>query len=386
MPLSQPVRLLILRALICAAVVVRFWISASSVGSSDVTTWLRFARAIDQGGLWNTYSSDALFNHPPLGALLVWFLYKIHLATSLDFPFLLRIPGICGDLLILSIIAFGSRLPTGTNTFAAIFLYGFAPVPVLISGYHGNLDSLVIALTFCGVWVIHSSERMFWGGVWVGLAASLKLPPLVLIPALLAATPRNRWLPFAVGCMLPLTSVFVGAACGGISFVSNVLQYQPPLDMWGFTAFLTAALQSWGTQIPGYPHVLATLFSYPAKLLILGLPPLFLRLLRTSDIFFGSLLAFGAFLIFAPGFGPQYLIYPLPWLLFLNLRWAIRYLAAGSCALVCLYSWFFTAYPFASLHDSTAPLHVTFLYYLTWCSITAGVGASMREKFLERGH
>jgi len=371
-------------ALICAAVVLRIFIAIYSLGSNDVGTWYRFASSIDQEGLWQLYGVDSEFNHPPFGALLVWLIYKIHTATGLAFPLLLRVPGILGDLITLCIVGFTKRLPVEANRTAFLLLYGFAPVPILLSGYHGNLDPLVVALSFLAVWVISLSERVFLGGVLLGFAASIKLPPLVLIPVVIAATARGKWLLFLLGLTLPLISVAVGIVWGGGPFLTNVLHYQPPLDMWGITAFLTAALNPWSSVIPGFPHVIATAYSYPAKALILTVPVLVLVALRSTDIIFGYLLAFGAFLIFAPGFGPQYLIYPLPALLLLNPRWGVRYLTAGSCALFALYSWFFVGYPFASVHNSTAPVHVTFLYYLTWCAITGGVGFTISDRLVGR--
>jgi hypothetical protein len=369
-------------ALISVATILRIWIAAASVGSSDVAAWYQFAVAIDEDGLWRLYARDSLCNVPPLGVLLVWATYKIHLATGIAFPFILRIPGILGDVLTLTLIGFRCRL---RSRLVGICLFGFAPVPLLIAGYHGNLDSLVNSMAFASAVVLHSGGSVFRAGLILGIAASIKLPPLVFVPVALFVVGWSRWWVFLLGVVIPLISVVGGVIWGGWPFIQDVLQYQPPLDMWGITVFLTTILGPWRSEISGFPHIIATLYALPAKLLILALPVFVMNTLRSTDILFGFLLAFGGFLIFAPGFGPQYLVYPLPALVLLAPRWAARYLAAGSCALIALYSWFFVGYPFASNHNSTAPLHVSFLYYLTWCAITGGVGATIGERWTRRG-
>jgi hypothetical protein len=373
---------LLLVALIVVAIMLRIWIAASSVGSSDVGAWYQFAVGVDEDGLWRLYARDSLCNVPPLGVLLVWATYKIHLATGVAFPLILRIPGILGDLLTLILIGVGCRLP---SRIFGICLFGFAPVPLLIAGYHGNLDSLVNAMAFASAMVLHSGGSAFRAGLLLGIAASMKLPPLVLVPTALFVVGWSRWWVFLMGVGIPLISVLGGVIWGGRPFIQDVLQYQPPLDMWGVTVFLTTILGPWRSEIPGFPHVIATSYALPAKLLIMTLPAVVMNALRSTDILFGFLLAFGGFLIFAPGFGPQYLVYPLPALVLLAPRWAARYLAAGSCALIALYSWFFVGYPFASIHNSTSPLHVSFLYYLTWCAIAGGVGATIVERWTQKG-
>lgn len=68
-------------------------------------------------------------------------------------------------------------------------LYGANPLVMIEAANGGHLDALV-ALAVLGVVWCTVSRRLWWAGVFLGLAASLKLVPLLLVPVLLR---RGRW-------------------------------------------------------------------------------------------------------------------------------------------------------------------------------------------------
>src|SRR5947209_6905482 len=63
-------------AILITGVVVRGVVIAATSGTSDLYLWQTFAEAIQQYGL-AAYAHAERLNHPPLGALLVWVLYRI---------------------------------------------------------------------------------------------------------------------------------------------------------------------------------------------------------------------------------------------------------------------------------------------------------------------
>jgi hypothetical protein len=68
-------------------------------------------------------------------------------------------------------------------------LYGANPVVMIEASNGGHLDA-VVALAILGTVWCTVARRLWWAGLFLGLAASLKLVPLLLIPVLLR---RGRW-------------------------------------------------------------------------------------------------------------------------------------------------------------------------------------------------
>ena len=87
-------------------------------------------------------------------------------------------------------------------------LYGANPLVMIEAANGGHLDALV-ALAVLGVVWCTVSRRFWWAGLFLGLAASLKLVPLLLVPVLLR---RGRW-------RTSLTAVAITAA----GYVPHVL-------------------------------------------------------------------------------------------------------------------------------------------------------------------
>jgi len=65
-----------LGAILIAGLALRAAVIAFTGGTSDLWLWDMFASAIDQYGL-AAYAHVERLNHPPLGAFLVWALYKL---------------------------------------------------------------------------------------------------------------------------------------------------------------------------------------------------------------------------------------------------------------------------------------------------------------------
>ncbi|HVK36284.1 MAG TPA: glycosyltransferase family 87 protein [Microlunatus sp.] len=117
-------------------------------------------------------------------------------------------------------------------------LYGANPLVMIEATNGGHLDALV-ALAVLGVVWCTVSRRLWSAGLFLGLAASLKLVPLLLVPVLLR---RGRW-------RTSLTAVVITAA-GYVPHLlvvgSLVLGYLPGyLDEEGYDSGGRFALLSW---------------------------------------------------------------------------------------------------------------------------------------------
>ena len=178
------------RAIIATAVVALLLKSAlalRTVGTNDVLTFDVFSLVAAQQPGRNLYLyADPpffVFNHPPFMIHALRALRWLGQATSLPFPFWLRAPGIAADLGSLLLLwrileASGRRFSPWTLLFIAI-----APAAIMISGFHGNTDPVMIVFLLLSIYLIQIRRRVGLGGVAMGLSVSVKVVPLLFVPA-----------------------------------------------------------------------------------------------------------------------------------------------------------------------------------------------------------
>jgi Gpi18-like mannosyltransferase len=116
-------------------------------------TFYHFAESLDQHGLEVTYRSNIAFNHPPLVAHYLELIYQLSQRpwfeqNRLDFPFLLRLPAIVADFgSVLVLLRERKKSPQLRIPNWALILFALSPVSVMVSGFHGNTDFLMVL--FC---------------------------------------------------------------------------------------------------------------------------------------------------------------------------------------------------------------------------------------------
>jgi hypothetical protein len=117
-------------------------------------------------------------------------------------------------------------------------LYGANPLVMIEAGNGGHLDA-VVALAVLGVVWCTVSRRLWWAGVFLGLAASLKLVPLLLVPVLLR---RGRWRSTVTGLAITVAGYLPHVLVVG----TLVLGYLPGyLDEEGYDSGGRFALLAW---------------------------------------------------------------------------------------------------------------------------------------------
>jgi Gpi18-like mannosyltransferase len=145
------------------AFIFKIFLALSTYGTNDVYAWERFARwsALFGSGL---YTVDAAFNHPPsmihVLASMMW-LTKI---TGIAFPFWLRLAAILADTASVWVASriFADRLSEPTVRWGLLLL-ALSPALILVSGFHGNTDPVVMLFVWLSVWL---TERV--GGITPG--------------------------------------------------------------------------------------------------------------------------------------------------------------------------------------------------------------------------
>jgi len=320
-------------------------IASRTYGSTDALYWeanLRELRVAGPVALYEkgtvlhhaggAFYAHEVFNHPPLMVHLLSLGGWISEKTRIPFRFWLRLTCALADLssaiLLLGILR-DSSLPVSP---VALFLVAASPISLMVSGFHGNTDPIMMALLVLTVYLTQRGPSSLAGAV-LGLAAGIKIVPLLFAPALALSLPGKKRAVFVAGAIgmffvesLPLVIEHPGLIW------SHVFGYSPQTGVWGIPRLVTA----FGTEAQ------ARAFAYVARgglLLVLGAVSIWLHARRPHKplVMQCGLLAL-LLLSLAPGFGVQYLAWLVPWACLLSWKQAVAFHGSGGLFL----AWFYT--------------------------------------------
>lgn len=151
-------------------------------------------------------------------------------ATGLPFHGVVQLPAIAADLalaLIAGVVVL-SRGASDRAVIAAVALVAAGPSFVLISGYHGQIDSVAILPAVVGVlvWVRGAPRRALVAGLLIGLAAAIKTVPGICALALLASARDRR----------EALTLLAATAAVPLAFVAPFLAAHPDATQQALTA------------------------------------------------------------------------------------------------------------------------------------------------------
>jgi len=337
--------------------VIRFAVARWSLGTNDIVTWERFAAQVKANGVLYQYAHDTGFNHPPLMGQLarasLWFSELVGIRFAVAF----KLPVIFADMAAAFLVAFIWFRRRGWPTaILALALYSMNPVSILVSAHHGNTDCLCASLVLLSAFFCGEFRLPFWAGLALGAAINVKLIPAFCVPAILLAGQHTRKdvLHFlgglALGVVPFLPIIFVCWA----DFHRNAIAYNSNLANWGVTYFLRTLggdrrLAAWSQS---------AVISYQAlgrKLIELSVvfASTYLGIMRRADVYRVTAVSIALFLIFAPGFGIQYLAYMCPILFAVSSWWGFAYsMVAGSFAGLVYFSFWTGSEPWHSHFNS----------------------------------
>ena len=324
--------------IVAAALVAVFFklaIAYNTFGTNDVATFYMFARSLNDHGLEWTYRNGAVFfsnfpvfNHPPLTAYYLELIEKVSRMEVLrrygiTFPFLMRLPGILADLvavLVLLRMRTASLAPRIPNW--AMFLFAMSPVSLMVSGFHGNTDSIMVMFLVVAAYMC-LRDRPFLCGVFFALSCQVKVVPLLLTPILWFFWQKRGdavrfTLPFI---LLTMVMWIQPLAKFPTLFARNILAYGSYWGSWGITYCLRL------TRLPQFDggffnlSVAAAAIALILKVAIvcavfvigwrrrsLGGPAALNSLAHAWIVFF----------VFSPGVCPQYMVWLAPFILLLS--------------------------------------------------------------------
>jgi hypothetical protein len=329
------------------ALAVKVATAANTFGTTDVQLWQQFADSVRQNGPVGIYGHQFLlvYNHPPLsGWLLLLINWTIdHVGGSL--PLLIRVPASVADVVTgLLVFELVRTRRSAREAAVAAALVVLSPILLIISGFHGNTDPVFVMFSLLCGYLVLVRRWTGWAGAALGLALSVKLVPVVLVPTvavLLFRIGRWAWARFAGGLlavMVPLWLPVVLTRWG--PFRQDVLGYAGvPLRQWGPVQFL---------RWLGAPSQVETLIAGPGRFLILavcaGIPAL-LAWRRPAAAVPAFGLALVLFLLLTPAFGMQYLAWGFAAAYLVSTWAATAYNLFGSIFAVAVYDYWNSAPP-----------------------------------------
>lgn len=328
------------------ALVLKLSIALNTQGTNDTYFFNLFARDITEHGLEWTYAHRPMFNHPPLTAYYLQGIYAFQNLfvlgdASVTFAFLLRLPGILADFAVVVVLlklANAWRLSTWSLT-----LFALSPVSLMVSGFHGNTDSVITMLVVTAAYMCVRNRPVLCG-VTLALSCGIKIVPLFLLPIFFFFwLTRRRALFFGPPFIIVLAAISIEPLLNfpGL-FTKNVLAYGSYWGLWGISYWLR--LTGWSEfavlnfrNLPLAEAVVSTTL----KLFIVSAVFFIAWRRRNMDgrALFASIgYAWLVFFIFAPGIAPQYFVWLMPFVLIISESAFLYVTLASSCFLFFLYN------------------------------------------------
>lgn len=317
-------------------------LALTTYGTNDVYAWERFAHwsALFGSGL---YRIDPAFNHPPSMIHVLSALTWLAKTTGIFFPFWIRLPAILADAASLWIVyrIFSQRLHEPVIRWALLLL-AISPVLILVSGFHGNTDPVVMFFVLLSVWLTQDGfgkgDMTDWAsGAAFGAAMCIKILPLIVLPVLFFCRSGIRrraiFVSSAAAVMLICWSPYLFRE--PIPIYRQVIGYQSIYGHWGLSwlaYYLTFFRDEWHDALQRYGAwvVLATITAASwAVNRSRSKPAVYTQV--------GAALFF--FLAASNGFGVQYLTWLVPWTVGLGMVPVAFFNLASGAFLLLVYNY-----------------------------------------------
>jgi hypothetical protein len=366
--------MLVLALLGLATAVKTLW-AANSVGTTDGVLFFHFGQSIQSHGLRRMYMIDSIFNHTPFTGWMMKELFVISGNDYLHFAAALRLLCILADIaVVLGLLRV--RALTGKPVWWALCVFAVSPVSIMVSGYHGNIDPIMVMFVFFAA-VAVLEDRPVLCGVMYAAACNIKIVPLVLAPVFIFYwVSRGRrgavWFMGTAGAIM-----LAGAAWGLIecpaAFIHNVFGYGSFWGGWGFTYWLRQTgiadfqLMYFDGLTVGQNRIMLAL----KAIMLSGLVAVAWRRRKLGGMEFFTTLAaaFTWIFVFAPGAAPQYMVWFAPFILIAEPGWWAA-LTGGSAVFMARFYHSSAHYHFP--WDMSRPLGRQVPYWGPWTNLAWG--------------
>jgi hypothetical protein len=338
----SPPELLVVLLLALATCLKTTW-ALNSGGSCDAMFFYIYGQELQKVSLAHFYETSLAFNHTPFIAMLVKGLFVVCQGNYALFAALFRGGSILADMAVVAGLL-GLRRELGQPPVWAMAAFALSPVSIMVSGFHGNVDPVVVALLFFAVVALLRGAPLPCG-LLLGAACQVKIVPLFLVPAFLfywwARGPRPA-VRFAVPFGLVLAAGFGWplVVCPA-AFLRDVFGYSSGWGTWGITWWLrlsgAASLQT--VSFHGLTAAQIAIMSWLKWSMIAACLVLAWRRRQVPAREFFTTIGASFALLFAlaPGVGVQYMTWFAPFLLLVSASWWAALTAGATVYLVAFY-------------------------------------------------
>jgi hypothetical protein len=143
-----------------------------------------------------------LYHNPPLLILIDSLTYLASIASGISFAVLIKVWSIAADMGIIVLLWHWMGRDSGRGLRAA-WIYALNPVSILVSGFHGQFDPVVILFVMASLFYLSRGDTRLEGDyysrmtayVLLGVGIALKDYPVLLLPffLVLAARKNEEW-------------------------------------------------------------------------------------------------------------------------------------------------------------------------------------------------
>jgi hypothetical protein len=157
---------------------------------------------------WNPYETKRLYPYPPPWAAVEAGAEWLARRGVGSFPVNVKLPAVAADLLIVLVLAAAAR--AGRAAPVAPWLYAVHPVSLLVTGAHGQFDSILLLFVLLALQAL-ARERRDTAALALAAAIATKSFPVLLLP-FLASAGRAPWrsaLRFALLATIPVGLLLV---------------------------------------------------------------------------------------------------------------------------------------------------------------------------------
>jgi hypothetical protein len=339
-----PRQRLLLIAALTLTTLIKLYLAAKTHGTTDVdayTEQLNNVREFGAGTYYIRGSFGNAFNHPPPMIHVLKALGFLADISGVPFSFWLRLLPTLAD--IGSVLLVSRFLENRKDRFPILLALALSPISIIINGYHGNTDGLMIAFVVLSIYLTQCRKSILLGGVAFGMACSVKVVPVLFVPALiLFLSDFHSRVKFSVGAVgFFLVSSLPYIVQEPITIVKSLFGYGSIYGSWGFSQLLAIVSSVQYAHQPyepmGIHGVVAGILKYLTLLLICTVSIwMNFRKIRPSLLTqCGTVVSL--FLFLTPGFGPQYVVWLVPFVAALGFRAALAYYWVGGLYLAYKY-------------------------------------------------